>query len=319
MRYAFVLNPAAQHGRAGRMRTELEAALEQTGVASLILETSVPGHATELAHGAAQNHEVVVAVGGDGTVQEVARGLIETSAVMGIIPAGTGNDFAKAIGMPTELPSAIDALLNADRVAVDVGKMTWRDAESDQQLEGVFTNCVGMGFDAMAAMATSKYKFLGGNLAYVAAVVETLGKWRQSGASVEVHASGEDSFELDRLIHNDRFFLVEIDNGFSVGGGFLLTPDAEINDGLLDVCFVEHVPVRRVLRIMPKTFTGNHINEPEVRIFRTRHITIRSSEGLPVQADGEIVSTSAVYLDATILPVALTVIAPKLRKPAKSV
>ncbi len=316
MRYAFVLNPAARNGRAERLQPALEKAARIKGLDYTLLETSERGHAIEIARAAALTHDVVVAVGGDGTVQEVARGLLETAAVMGIIPAGTGNDFAQAIGMPKGLDAALAAMLDAETVAVDVGRIRWKEqSESGELTEQVreFTNCAGTGFDAAAAKATHRYKALGGRLAYVAAVLETLWKWRKPDVEVEITAIGPEGESI--AVHNGQFFLIEIDNGFSVGGGFLLTPDARIDDGLLDVCFVEHLGTRRALQLMPKTFSGAHIGEPEVKLFQAKSVHLDATEPLPVQADGEILSASAVSLDVEIVPGALRIRAPELRLP----
>lgn len=318
MRYAFVLNPAARNGRASRRKEHLVEAVDAAGMEYTILETTAPRHATELAKEATTSHDVVVAVGGDGTVQEVAKGVIGTGTTMGILPSGTGNDFAQAIGMPSGMNEAIRLLQSSPAVSVDVGRLSWKNQGSDEVHEGMFTNCIGTGFDALAAQATGKYKGLGGKLAYIAAVLETLWKWRKPDAEVTVIASPEDGLDLTRMIHQGQFFLIEIDNGFSVGGGFLLTPDAEIDDGLFDVCFVEHISVPRALQLMPKTFSGKHVTEPEVQMLRTKHISVESTAPLPVQADGEILTTEAVSLDVEIIPNALNIIAPEVRKPKKN-
>ena len=404
MRYAFVLNPAARNGHAARLKPVLAKALRARDLEFTYLETEARGHATELARQAAQSHDLVVAVGGDGTVQEVACGVLGTKAVMGIIPAGTGNDFAKAVGMPKGLDEALSAMLSANTVAVDVGRIRWQEKGEDGLLteyEGVFTNCVGTGFDAATATATHRYKALGGRLAYIAAVLETLWKWRKPDVEVEIWAGGmveggqeagvggrrmkdgeligeipSSKFQVPSLksetsnpksqisspefqvpssksqipspksemrnpkseidnpkseitnpkseiqspkhIHTGSLFLIEIDNGFSVGGGFLLTPDAQIDDGLFDVCFVEHLTTRRALQLMPKTFTGAHVGEPEVQLFQARSVHIKSTAPLPMQADGEILSTRAVSLDVEIVPGALRIRAPKLRRPGEA-
>ena len=343
MRYAFVLNPAARNGRAARLWAELEKLSRAAGLDFTLRETEARGHGIELARQAAQSHDVVVAVGGDGTVQEVMRGVVGSEAVMGIIPAGTGNDFAQAIGMPKGLDEALSAMLKADTVAVDVGRIRWQEKGDDGLLtehEGAFTNCAGTGFDAAAAKATHRYKALGGRLSYVAAVLETLWKWRKPEVEVEIWASGfEDGgdgavgdgrepggrgmtsktanpkAQSPKPIHTGQFFLIEIDNGFSVGGGFLLTPNAQIDDGLFDVCFVEHLTTRRALQLMPKTFSGAHVGEPEVRLFQARSVRINSTAPLPVQADGEILTACAVSLDVEIVPGALRIRAPQLRRP----
>ncbi len=332
MRYAFVLNPAARNGRAANLRSELETALREAGIEFTLVETEAPGHATALARTASETHDVVVAVGGDGTVQEVMRGLLDTHAIMGIIPSGTGNDFAQAVGMPKGLREGLPAMLNAETVAVDIGRIRWTEKAEDGTLtdrEGEFTNCLGTGFDAVAAIATHRYKKLGGHLAYIAAVLETLWKWRKPTVDVDIRAGGlvrpdgvvtstalaDDATSESAHIHSGRFFLIEIDNGFSVGGGFLLTPNAEIDDGLFDVCLVEHLRTRRALQLMPKTFSGAHVGEPEVQMFQARSVHIEMTEPLPVQADGEILTMRAVSVDVEIAPGALRIRAPKVRRP----
>ncbi|NNF56643.1 MAG: hypothetical protein HKN04_00235 [Rhodothermaceae bacterium] len=354
MRYAFILNPAAQSGRAGRRRRALEAALRAKDVDFTITETEAPGHAERLARAVAQSAEVIVAVGGDGTNQEVARGVHGTGATMGVLPLGTGNDFAHAVGMPDDLQAAVSALLTADAVPVDLGRVRWQERADGGDLvthEAFFTNCIGAGFDALAAVWARRYKRLGGRTAYVAAVLRALWQWRQPDMHVEIRASmttdGRRSAAAEvavsaaadqvngppstvhrapstvdpiglapdegTLLHEGGLFLVELCNGFSVGGGLLLTPDAQVDDGLFDLCLVEHVTTRRALRLLPKTFSGGHIGEPEVVMDRVRRLTVRSSVPLPMQADGEVLSNGAHAFDVAVLPGALSFRAPKLR------
>src|SRR5690606_17443026 len=338
MRYAFVLNPAAQNGRAGRHRGALEAALRAEGVAYTLRETEAPGHATALAREAAAGADVVVAVGGDGTIQEVARGVYGTDALMGVLPLGTGNDFAHAVGMPDDLGEAVRALLRAEPHAVDVGRARWTEPGDEPgrgAREVLFTNCLGVGFDALVARNAHRFKALGGRAAYHAAVFRTLWSWRQP--EVEVTASMEEVETTDHgprttdegsvlvrgwssvvhrpsaVIHRGRFLLVEIGNGFSVGGGFLLTPEARVDDGLLDVCVIARASARRIVRLLPSAFTGAHVHAPEVTMHRARRVTLRSAAPLPVHADGEVLTADARTLDVTVLPGALRVLAPHLR------
>ena len=361
MHYTFILNPAAQNRRAGRRRPALEAALRAEGVDFSVLETEAPGHASRLARTAARTSEVVVAVGGDGTNQEVARGVYGTNAMMGVLPLGTGNDFAHAVGMPDDLGTAVRALLGATPQPVDLGRIRWQERADGGALkthDALFSNCVGAGFDALTAAYARRYKRLGGRTAYVAGVLRSLWQWRQPSAHVEILLSMHGADEAERarsvpvaepvgaagqsvleapqpapvvqaepaplglgmtdglLVHEGGLFLIEVCNGFSVGGGFLLTPDAQVDDTLLDICFVDYLPTRRVLQIMPKTFSGAHIGEPEVQMHQARRITVRSSEPLPVQADGEILSSGARTLDIEVLPAALSFLAPQIRRTA---
>ena len=118
---------------------------------------------------------------------------------------------------------------------------------------------------------------------------------------------------LDRL-HDGRFLLLEIGNGFSVGGGFFLTPAARVDDGLLDLCLIRHASRRRIVKLLPTAFTGAHVHAPEVTIRRARRVTVRSAAPLPVQVDGEALTGQARLLDVAILPGALRVLAPHLRQ-----
>ena len=358
MRYALILNPAAQSGRARRRRPALEAALQAKGVDFTIAETEAPGHAERLAREAAQTAQVVVAVGGDGTNQEVARGVHGTGATMGVLPLGTGNDFAHAVGMPDDLQAAIHALLTAEAVPVDLGHVRWQERADGGALvthEAFFANCIGAGFDALAAVWARRYKRLGGRTAYVAAVLRALWQWRQPEMHVEIRASMEAAPattdgrpqatvetpvsaqaapmgvqpsalssqeteaiglapEESTLLHEGGLFLVELCNGFSVGGGLLLTPEAQVDDGLFDVGLVEHVTMRRALRLLPKTFSGSHVGEPEVVMDRVRRLTVRSSVPLPMQADGEVLTNGAHAFEVAVLPGALSFLAPKLHR-----
>ncbi|MDX1420356.1 MAG: diacylglycerol kinase family protein, partial [Rubricoccaceae bacterium] len=176
MRYAVVLNPAAQNGRAGRQRAAIEAALRVENVRFDLYVTERPGHATLLAQQAAPDADVVLAVGGDGTVQEVVQGLHGSEAALGVLPLGTGNDFAYALGVPETLWEALQALLTAPVRTIDLGRVYWEDATDDALggHERLFANCLGVGFDALVARNARRFKRLGGRTAYHAAVFRTL-------------------------------------------------------------------------------------------------------------------------------------------------
>ena len=256
----------------------------------------------------------MIAVGGDGTVQEVVRGLLGTDAVFGIVPFGTGNDLAHAIGMPTRVPDALRALARAREHGarpLDVGRVRWTE-DGTTIHERHFVNCLGTGFDALVAAEVLRYKRLGGRAAYLAAVLRALRLWKRREIHVEVRlaAPGTDApFGLPdsgRVLHSGPFFLCEIGNGHSVGGGFLLTPDAVPDDGALDVCLARPLSLRRMARVLPLAMRAAHTEEPEVTIARAPRIAVRATSGaLPIQADGEAVAAGARALDAEVLPGAL--------------
>lgn len=318
MRYAFVLNPAARNGRAARLAFSLQDQARRLGLDADVHLTQAPGHGTDLSRSLAEEADVVVAVGGDGTVQEVIAGLIGTDAVFGVVPYGTGNDLAHALAMPTRLGPAMEAIRDgAERGggrALDVGRVRWtEDGETVQ--ERVFSNAVGAGFDGEAAIDAASFKRLGGRTAYLAAVARTLWRWRDREIDVEIRtiSDGSDApFGLDHvgdLFYEGPYFLCEVGNGHSVGGGFLLTPDAVPDDGYLDVCLVRPLTLRRIARVLPLALKAAHTNEPEVSMSRAHRIAIRATKGtLPVHADGEITARNAVVLDCEVVPGAVQAI-----------
>ncbi|OZC02198.1 diacylglycerol/lipid kinase family protein [Rubricoccus marinus] len=317
MRFAFVLNPAARSGRAARDAEPILAGARALGMDASLHATTAPGHATGLARGLAHTHDVVVAVGGDGTVHEVMGGLIGTEAAFGVLPLGTGNDLACALGMPTRLPAALAALSSAADGAprmMDVGRVRWTE-EGGASGERVFANCVGVGFDAMVATEAARYKRLGGRAAYLAATLRSLRLWRRRDLVVEVRTSGgveltaagevESSGE-DALFYHGAFFLCEVGNGHSIGGGILLTPEAVPDDGALDLCLARPLTFGRIARVLPLALKGAHVGEPEVSMGRAQRVSIRAVRGvLPIHADGEAVATRATRVQTEVLPGAI--------------
>ena len=318
-RVLVIFNPAARGGRNRALRPALDAALRDAGLDTRVAETAGAGDAERLAR--TSDAEVVVAAGGDGTVHEVVNGLAESAAVLGVLPLGTGNDFAGALGVPAGLAAAARALARSRPVPIDLGHVGWEEADGTAR-ERRFANCLGMGFDAHAAHLAAETKWIGGRASYLAAVLRTLWAWRRppvrarvtltpalaADASPAPPALDEAEAALDGPL-----FLCEVGNGHSVGGGFLLTPDARPDDGLLDVCLVRHVTPARALRLLPRTFTGAHVGEPEVQMDRVSALSVEVRAGaLAVQADGETVTFGARRVRVRVLPGAARALAPGL-------
>jgi YegS/Rv2252/BmrU family lipid kinase len=314
-RLLILLNPAARGGRNRTVRPALEAALRDAALDARVVETTGAGDAERLAREATA--EVVVSAGGDGTVHEVVNGLADGDAVLGVLPLGTGNDFAHALGMPDGLAASVAALAAARPVPIDLGHVRWEEADG-AVYERRFANCLGMGFDAHAAHLAGETKWIGGRAAYLAAVLRTLWAWRRPPVLARVAlapalaTSGAEA-AAPEVVLDGPLFLCEVGNGHSVGGGFLLTPDARVDDGLLDVCLVRHVAPRRALRLLPRTFTGAHVGEPEVHMDRTRGLEVEARSGaLALQADGETVTFGARRVAVRVLPGAVRALAPGL-------
>ena len=303
MRYAFIFNPTAGQGNPDKKLGNLKEELEKSGIKYHLFETERPGHATEIAIETASDHDVVVAVGGDGTVQEVAAGVIASGRPvhLGAIPTGTGNDFVKVIGITGSLEEAMKALMHAHSEKVDYGIIEW--TEGGVRKRQIFVNAVGAGFDAQTAHNAVDYKVLPGISGYLAAVFKTLRQWKYPDVRLfEVTENGR------KKLFGGPCFLVTVGNGYSSGGGFLLTPDAVASDGLFDVCAVGYVSIPRILTLLPGVFKVKHVGAREVNIFRAAKLHMSAEPGIPIHADGEILALKATLLDLTIVPKGLSVL-----------
>ena len=298
MRVAFILNPAARNGRA----STLEDALLAAGAphTAQVFRTAGPRHAQALARQAVGSVDRVVAVGGDGTVGEVAAGLAGTGVPMGIVPAGTGNDLAHALGLPVALEEAVAVAVGAEARPMDLLRARWTDTSGATD-ERVVANALGLGFDAAVAAAVPRYKRLGGIAAYLGAVFATLRDWRRPDRSACVTLDGVE-------VYDGPLLLLCVGNGSRVGGGFALTPGASAGDGLADTCLVRHISTARALRVLPSAMRGRHTGEPEVSMGTARRVHIQASgRPLPMHGDGEGLASAVAVADLEIVPAAVAV------------
>ncbi len=301
--YTLIINPIAGNGRTLKKRPEIERFLEQRGVSYEVRITEGPGHAVELAR--KPQGRTVVAVGGDGTVHEVAYGIIAAGCTtpLGVIPLGTGNDFVKMLGISRRLDEALHQLIHGRLQFVDYGEVTVQE-QPGEDIRQYFVNAVGMGFDASVAVTMRGQKKLPGVLSYLLAVFRTLRSWQAPFARVTM----ETITRAERRVFEDPLFLVTAGNGVSSGGGFYLTPEASVRDGLLDVCLVRDVPRLEVLRVVPRALRGTHVTHPAVHMFRTRRLRVVLEHPMPVHADGELVAERATRMDVQVIPGMLPVI-----------
>lgn len=309
MRYAFVVNPASGHGRTARKRARLEAAIGQAALDARIQYTTHRGHATQLSKALSAEADVVVAVGGDGTIQEVVAGLSTSKrpAILGVLPSGTGNDFAKMVGMPRTLEDAVAALAEAHPAPFDYGVVEWLEGTTWQKC--AFANAVGIGFDAQTAVTADRYKRLPGVLGYLVAVIHTLTTWQSP--AIDVHTTAPDQDE--RLLYSGPFFLTTAANGRSTGGGFYLTPDASITDGLLDLCAIKAAKKPRILRLLPQALRGIRLDEPEIVRAQITQLRLNTDAPLPIHADGEVLSEGTSQLAVHVVSNHLSVLLPHRR------
>ena len=291
MNTLLILNPASGHGLGRKLRPRIERALRDAGVACDVLETTAPGDAVGLARdAAARGVGRVVAAGGDGTVHEVANGLLQappaadgaTRPALATIPIGTGNDFAKLVGVYKLPPEEAAKRIAAGRVRVfDVGKVVGE----------YFDNSLGIGFDAEVARQANQATRLSGLAVYVVAVYKSFVSFRAP------------TLEVSSTAHRETgpMMMLECSIGRSAGGGFYLTPDADPADGLLDVCLIRKVGLGKFLRYVPRVLSGKHTGLKEVAMFRTASLRIRSADRpLLLHLDGEVRAPDAREIEVSL-------------------
>ena len=287
-RHLVIVNPAAGGGRARKVLPELEAALRAQGLDyRLVLTTSLDDGREEALQAAAAG-EIPVVMSGDGLIGQIGGALAGGDAPMGVIPGGRGNDLARVLGIPTEIPGAVDLLAAAPTRAIDVGEVNGRR----------FLGIASCGFDSEANRIANQARLVKGNLVYLYAALRALAAWKPA------------RFELVLDCDPRRFtgYSVAAANSKAFGGGMFIAPDAELDDGRLDVVWVSEVAKLRYLANLPKVFKGRHVDSEEVTVLRAAEVTIRADRPFAVYADGDHLAD----LPATIrvLPRALTVIAP---------
>jgi diacylglycerol kinase (ATP) len=294
-----ILNPAAGRGYGARVEPKVRQYLEAEGVEFEMLRTTGPWHAAELAAEAAKDgFETVVAAGGDGTANEVINGLMTTpqrggTRRMGVIPAGSGSDFATGIGLPTDLQEAIRCIASGRSMTIDVGRVTIPGQEPRY-----FGNVVGMGFDGAVLMETLKMKRLRGLGLYLLAVLKTI------FLNFEAPMT---SIEYDGQRMDLPAMLVTVTNGPREGGGFVIAPAAKPDDGLFDVCIADEVSQLTMLRLLPHFLKGTHVDLDPITMVQARQVSISSPDGLIAHVDGEVLCKDAHSIKCEILPGALNV------------
>ena len=276
-----IINPAAARGKARKLFPSIFALLENHAIAFEHYLTEGPRHATEIVRAINGIATTVIAVGGDGTVNEVINGIDFQKSTFGVIPAGTGDDFARILGIKTPA-QAVQALTRRKIKTIDSAQVEFTDENGDS-FTHQFVNTMGIGFDAVVAHRVRQSGRGNGILPYLAAVFQTLNNYSAVPARIRF-----DGNEISQKI-----FLATIGNGTTSGGGFILSPCAILDDGLLDLCLVRDIKKRRVFMVLPKTFKGNHLSAPEVLYAQAERFEIELDQPLPVHADGEVITTQA--------------------------
>jgi YegS/Rv2252/BmrU family lipid kinase len=284
-----IVNPSAAGGRPGRALPEVRARLTDLGLRHEVELTRDLDHARDLARAAAAAGEVAVGFGGDGLIGAVAGALEGTDGVMGLLPGGRGNDFARALGIPLDAPSACAVLAHGDVRALDIGRVGTT----------TFIGIASCGFDSDANRIANDSRIVRGNLVYAYGALRALARW--SPATFEVELDGGERRHV-------RGYSVAAANSPAYGGGMLLAPEASLQDGMLDVVTIAHVPKLRFLRLLPTVFKGAHVRQPNVEIHRARRVRISADRPFTLYADGDPIAELPIEIEA--IPAAVRVMVP---------
>lgn len=294
-RVALLANPAAGHGRAPRLAAAARDRFAELGIEVYDLLPGSPAQARTLAEQAvADGVDALVVVGGDGMLHLALAAVVGSSTHLGAIPAGTGNDQARAHGWPRKsVADAVEVIAAGHTRRVDVG--TIETAEGNRTLIG---SVLAAGFDSLVSDRTNRMTWPHGRARYNLAILAEFVNLRP----LSMRVSLEDGTVID-----DDLLLVAVGNTGTYGGGMRICPDADPTDGLLDVTIGRAVSRRKVLRQLPAVYRGTHVHRPEVQTFRTRSLVIEA-EGINAYADGEYIGPLPVRVG--LMPGALTVLVP---------
>ena len=266
-RLLLLVNPAAAGGRALRRLPAVSGELARLGAPHRVVESRGTEHAQEEAARAAEAGETVAALGGDGLLRPLAAVLRGTDAALAIIPGGRGNDLARVLGVPSDP-------VEAARVAVEGAERLIDVAEVD----GVrYLGIASFGFDSDANRIANEAKLVQGNLVYLYAALKALAGWKPAAFTVTV----------DGERHELSGYSVAVANSKAYGGGMLLAPQAELDDGLLDVVASGETSKWSALRRLPSVFNGEHLNDSSVSTFRGSEIEVAADRPFDIYADGD--------------------------------
>jgi YegS/Rv2252/BmrU family lipid kinase len=287
-------------GNAWKLASDLRPIVDDFGGADWS-GTVYPTHATELAQQASnEGYELVIAAGGDGTIHEVINGLMQVPKDkrprLGIVPLGSGNDFVHAIGANVKPSDAVRKIFNGTKRSIDIGRI-----ESDSGRQEYWNNTLGIGFDATVTIHTRTLPVIRGFLMYFTAVMQTIALNHE--APLMKISTDEETWEENNM-------MLVICNGPREGGGFLVAPDAIVDDGVFHYASIQKVSRPMMLRLVPEVMNGTHGKFPQIRMGTLKTMELQSDAPLHIHIDGEIFSgfgTDVRGFKLEIIPAAIEV------------
>ena len=286
--HVLIVNPSSGSGRGAKLLEEAEAGMTDRGLRFRTLVSESLEHGIGEALAAHEAGEIPVVMSGDGLIGQVGGALAERGAVMGILPGGRGNDLARVLEIPGEVEGALDVLARGEEREIDVGEVNGRR----------FLCIASMGFDSEANRIANEARVIRGNLVYAYAALRALAAWKPAAFTVTV----------DGKVTEFEGYAVAAANSRAFGGGMFIAPDAELDDGRLDVVLTGHAGKLHFLANLPKVFKGTHVENDEVTVLRGSEVEVSADRDFEVYADGEHLSDLPAKM--RVLPGALRVIAP---------
>ncbi len=306
-----ILNPTSGRGAGALAEEALRAGLQAGGAEYELVKTTAPGEAIKLAQQAADagDWDIIAAAGGDGTLNEVLNGLLRAqennqgggsnmpAPALGLIPIGRGNDFGFGAGVPASLDEAVRVLCRNQRHPIDALLVKGGDYPDGRYVG----NGVGIGFDAVVGFEAAKLKGLTGFPSYIVAALKTIFLYFKAP---QVH------IETDTLTFDRSALMVSVMNGRRMGGGFMMAPEASMQDGWIDVCIARQVSKPAIFGLIPKFMEGTQVGHPAIQMLRTKTITVSALDGsaLPAHADGETLCLAGKRLEIVLKPGAVEMV-----------
>lgn len=294
------MNPAADNGATGKRWPELAHRASMLGLSGETLFSERPGHLIELAGAAVdEGARLVVAVGGDGTLNEVVNGIVGRDVELATIALGTGMDFVRTFAIPTRFDDAVRVALTGATRTIDAGHVRYRTWGGDDA-ERWFANVGSVGMSgAVAQRANGMSKMLGGKATFLYALTRVFFEWENTEVTVT----------LDDGERRGRMHDVVVANGAWHGGGMKLAPDALPDDGLFDVVLIGDIGKVDFLTTAPKIYKGRHVRHPKVDVLRSKRVEVDAVERLPIEVEGEQVGTTPAVFE--VVPGALRLRVPR--------
>ncbi|MCS7012301.1 MAG: YegS/Rv2252/BmrU family lipid kinase [Chloroherpetonaceae bacterium] len=305
-RYWFIFNPAANRGKARRWVKPLQAVLKANQIDTVIQLTTQPNDATAFAEAARRKVEVVVACGGDGTFNEVAQSLIYSETPLGCIPLGSGNDFYSNLSgntAPRRLPldNAVRKVLNQRVQTIDTGAVLFQSQRGKYQR--AFLNSMGIGFTGEIARVAKSVRYLRGDLIYLYALWWVGRTHRAAPMTIEL------TTPTGQQTCYEQVFSIMIGNGKREGGKFWIAPEAEMNDGWLDICILKEFPIWQLPKWVYAFLRGKHIYTSQVIYTKVKAADIHLLRPESMHLDGEVFEQVSGTVSVQVVPQSLNVIA----------